>query len=149
MTDPPVLRPAPPDTDLAGEYFAWHSRGELRFQRCSTCRAWIHPPRRLCPDCGTATLEWEASAGRGVLFSWTRTHYGFSPDFDATEPYLCAVVELDEGPRILTSLVEADQVELAIGLPVTLAFEPRRGDTAVAVFRVAPGPGAGSPTASG
>jgi uncharacterized OB-fold protein len=136
MTDRPELRPAPPGTDLAGAYFAWHASGELRFQRCTACRTWTHPPRRLCPECGTATLAWERSTGRGVLFSWTRTHYGFSPDFAASVPYLCAVVELDEGPRVMTSLVEADQAELAIGLAVEVEFEPRRDDTAVAVFRL-------------
>ena len=142
MAEGPTLRPAPPTTDLAGEYFAWHASGELRFQRCTSCRAWTHPPRRLCPACGTPTLAWEASSGRGVLFSWTRTHYAFSPDFAASVPYLCAVVELDEGPRIMTSLVGADDVELAIGLAVAVEFEARRDDTAVAVFRLAtPPPG--------
>jgi uncharacterized OB-fold protein len=131
------LKPAPPDADLAGEFFAFHGQGELRFQRCASCREWVNPPRRQCPTCGTSTLEWEAVAGTGVLYTWTRTHYPFSPAFADDLPYLCAVVELDEGPRMMTSLVGADEVELAVGLPVVVDFEPRQGGTAVAVFRLA------------
>jgi uncharacterized protein len=142
MTDRPdaaspvSLRPRPPEEDLAGEYFGWHAQGELRFQRCQDCRAWVHPPRRLCPQCRTPTLAWERSNGRGTLFSWTRTHYPFSPDFSTAEPYLCVVVELDEGPRVLSSLVGADEQPLEIGLRVDLTFESRMAGTQVAVFRL-------------
>lgn len=131
------LKPAPPDADLAGEFFAWHARGELRFQRCATCRTWVNPPRRLCPVCATPTLEWEPSTGRGVLFAWTRTHYPFSPAFADDVPYLCVVVELDEGPRMLSSLVGDGGDRPTIGMPVTVDFEPRQDGTAVAVFRPA------------
>lgn len=127
------LLPGPPSDGLAGEYFAWHDKEELRIQRCSDCERWIHPPQWLCPTCGSRTLEWIRTSGRGTLFTWTRTHYQFNPEFSTEPPYICAVVQLEEGPKILTSLVGAEDAALAIGMPVVIEFETRQ-EAKVAVF---------------
>jgi uncharacterized OB-fold protein len=123
---------------LADQWSEWHTRGELRFQRCGACLTWIHLPRLLCPECGSEELTWEPSAGVGTIYSWTRTHRAFNPDFAAELPYVCALVDLAEGVRVLTLLVDAPAGDLAIGAPVNVAFETL-GDTAraTAVFRLA------------
>lgn len=133
---PNTVLPAPPAEGLAGEYFAWHGKDELRIQQCKECGHWTHPAQWLCPACSKRTLEWVRTSGRGHLFTWTRTHYQFSPDFPTEPPYICAIVQLEEGPKILTSLVGADETSLVIGMPVAVRFESR-GDSKVAVFAVA------------
>jgi uncharacterized OB-fold protein len=126
--------PAPPTEGLAGEYFAWHGQKELRLQHCQECSAWIHPPQFACPACGGARLEWVLSSGRGVVFSWTVTHRPFHPAFAEATPYLCVIVTLDEGPRVLSMLRDIDIGEVVDGLPVVVDFEVREGGSMVAVF---------------
>src|SRR3954471_309570 len=108
---------------LAEQWTDWHTRGELRFQRCEKCRTWIHLPRLLCPECGSEELSWETSTGLGTIYSWTRTHRAFNPAFGAAPPYVCALVELTEGVRVLTLLADAPAGDIEIGAPVKVSFE--------------------------
>ena len=122
---------------LAEQWSDWQARGELRFQRCGACLTWIHLPRLLCPECGSEDLTWEPSTGVGTIYSWTRTHRAFNPAFAPEPPYVCALVDLAEGVRVLTLLVDAPAGDIAIGAPVIVSFEPL-DDTAraTAVFRL-------------
>ncbi len=127
-----------PARSLSEQWADWQAAGELRFQRCGNCRTWIHLPRVLCPECGSEDLSWEKSTGSGVLYSWTRTYRAFNPLFGVEPPYVCAVVELDEGVRVLTRLVDAPEGDLRIGSTVTAAFESAGKDAQqLAVFRLA------------
>jgi uncharacterized protein len=128
---------APPRT-LSEQWADWQGLGELRFQRCGVCQTWIHLPRVLCPECGSEDLKWERSTGCGTLYSWTRTHRSFNPRFGEQPPYVCAVVELDEGVRVLTRLIDAPKGDLSLGSTVTAAFESADNDAPqLAVFRLA------------
>ena len=122
---------------LAEQWDDWQARGELRFQRCAQCRTWIHLPRVLCPECGSEELAWEPSSGTGTVYSWTRTHRAFNPTFGLAPPYVCAVVEVTEGVRVLTVLADAPDGDIEIGAPVKVSFEPI-GDAGPprAVFRL-------------
>ena len=81
------------------------TRGELLFQRCRACaHAWL-PPREECPACLAANWDWQAASGWGKVISWVVYHVAFHPVFEDRLPYTVAVVELDEGPRMLTNLV--------------------------------------------
>ena len=122
---------------LAEQWSDWHAQRELRFQRCGTCHTWIHLPRVLCPECGSDELRWEASTGQGTIYSWTRTHRPFNAAFGADVPYVCAVVELTEGVRVLTLLVDAPAGEVPIGAGVEVSFEALGdGASPMAVFRL-------------
>src|SRR4051794_26909335 len=125
---------------VAEQWADWHVRRELRFQRCGECLTWVHLPRLLCPECGSEELTWEPSTGEGTIYSWTRTHRAFNPDFGAEPPYVCALVDLAEGVRVLSLLADAPAGELAIGAPVRVSFEPV-GDASrpTAVFRLTGG----------
>lgn len=111
--------------------------GVLHIQRCAACGRWRHIPRVLCAACGSELWTWEPVAGTGQLFSWTTTQRALHPDFTDV-PYTVAVVELDEGPRVLAPLVDLDGTPPAIGL--RLEFVPAAAGTAPAVptFRPAP-----------
>jgi uncharacterized protein len=124
----PTARPRPRREGLAGEYYAWLERGELRFQRCSACREWRHLPRPSCPSCHSPEWTWERSAGRGRVFTWTVTHRALHPYF-AKVPYAQVLVEMDEGPRVLTWVVDVEPDDLAFDLAVEVQFAQVDGAT--------------------
>lgn len=137
MTRPASLpRPVPPlQGSLAAEFYAHCHAERLCFQRCTACGAWRHLPRWMCAGCGSAEWTWEASSGRGRLHSWTVTHQPPHPAFAKDVPYVVAIVELDEGVRMVSALREVDTGELALGLPVEVVFERVSDSVALPCFR--------------
>jgi uncharacterized OB-fold protein len=117
----PRFTPTP--SDLASEFYAHCARGELRFQRCTSCGTWRHPPRVLCPSCQSEAVEWARSSGRGRLFSWTVTHQMIVPNFAEDLPYAVIVVELEEGPRLVSGLRGLSAEQLVLDLPLEVGFE--------------------------
>jgi uncharacterized OB-fold protein len=130
----PVPRPLPARTGLAGEFYGWLSRGELRFQRCGSCRRWRHLPRPICPACHSREWSWERSHGTGRIHSWTVTHRPLHPAFTDV-PYAQVLVEMDEGPRVLSWVVDATPDELAFDMRVSLRLVEVDGTTLPAFGR--------------
>jgi uncharacterized OB-fold protein len=126
-------RPAPILT--ADNEFFWRAAVEHRLvaQACGSCGALRHPPRPMCPHC--ASIEWVAVelSGRGSVYSFAILHHPQSPMFDY--PVIAALVDLDEGIRMVTNLVELSPDDVEIGLPVQVAFEATADGVAVPVFR--------------
>lgn len=108
---------------LGAEWYGQCASGELRFQRCDACHAWRHPPRLLCAACGSDAWAWQPSTGRGSLFSWTVTHQALHPAYADRVPYVVAVVELEEGVRVVTALDGVARSDLALDLPLQGAVE--------------------------
>jgi uncharacterized OB-fold protein len=118
----PKLVPEP--VGLNAEFYAHCAAGELRFQRCTACSTWRHPPRARCAACGSDAWEWSLASGRGEVFSWTITHRPIDPAFADEVPYAVLVVEMEEGPRVVGNLRGLAPSELTLGLPVRVVFEP-------------------------
>ena len=114
--------PTPNLEGLTAEYYGFCARGELRLQRCTDCGRWRHPPRVLCAACRSPRFEWGLTGGRGSLHTWTVIHRPVHPAFADQVPYVLAVVELDEGPRLVSRLSQAELDELRIGLPLVVTF---------------------------
>jgi uncharacterized protein len=114
---------APRDT-----YWRMLEEGRFRFQRCARCRnAWL-PPREDCPSCWSPEWRWEDASGRGKLVSWVVYHTAFHEAFEKRLPYNVAVVELEEGPRLITNIVNLpDSKEDVTDRPVSLAIETDHG----------------------
>ena len=129
---------------LSEQFYAECARGRLAIQRCAACRAWRHLPRHACAACGSPAWRWEPVSGRGRVFSWTVTHQAPHPAFAGATPYVVAVVELDEGVRLVAGLRGASPAALRLDLPVVVDFEPVSETAAVPFFRPAP-PGRGEP----
>jgi uncharacterized OB-fold protein len=87
-------------------------------------------PRHLCPHCWSDQLEWAESAGRGSIQSFSIVHRAPTADFAANAPYVIALVDLDEGPRMFANVVGNGALEVAIGDRVSVTFEDR-GDGAL------------------
>jgi uncharacterized OB-fold protein len=103
---------------LSAEFYAHLATGELRLQRCDDCERWRHPPRILCGACGSERWTWRPVSGRGAVYTWTVTHQALLPSFADDLPYAVVVVELDEGPRLVTAVRGIEPGALRVGLTV-------------------------------
>lgn len=128
--------PVPHLRGHTAEYYGWLKRHELRFQRCDRCERWRHVPREVCPGCGSPEWSWQASSGRGRIYSWTTIYRSLHPDFHDT-PYAAVVVELEEGPRVMTWIVDKGPDELEMDMPVEVVFEDVTPEVTLAKFRSA------------
>jgi uncharacterized OB-fold protein len=120
---------------LSGEFYGWCGREELRFQRCSDCNAWRHVPREMCAECGSWEWEWTRSSGRGHVFSWTVVARAMHPGFADDVPSAPAIIEMEEGVRVLSRVVDCSPDELEIGMPVEVVFEAVTSDVTLPKFR--------------
>jgi uncharacterized OB-fold protein len=121
---------------VATPYWDALAGGSHAFQRCTACgHAWL-PPRHECPACLQSAYVWETASGRGQLVSWVVFHVAFDPAFAARLPYNVAIVELAEGPRLISNIVGIDDPEaLTIDQPLELVIESENG---VAIPRYRP-----------
>lgn len=119
------------------EFYAWCARGELRLRRCKACHEWCHVPRVTCPNCASTDWSWEPVKGTGRVFTWTVVHRAMHPAFVDDVPYAVVVVELDEGPRIVSGIVDCPPEELVMDMPVEVVFErsDRLGERVLPRFR--------------
>jgi uncharacterized OB-fold protein len=109
--------------------------GKLLIQRCGGCGALRHPPRPMCPRCNS--LEWNAieSSGRGTVYSFVMPRHPPWPWFEG-ETYIVALIELEEGTRILSNLRDVAPAAVTIGMPVEAFVE--RFDSGVALHQFRP-----------
>jgi len=100
--------PLPEPTPLSQPYWDALRAGRLTFQRCRHCgHAWL-PPRAECPECLEADWEWTTASGKGRVVSWVVYHHAYHEAFRDGLPYNVTLVELDEGPRLITNIVNPD-----------------------------------------
>jgi len=128
-------RPRPlPSVDNEEFYRAAH-RGELRFQRCSDCRAWRHYPRPVCPACTSTRFTWERASGRGEVYTWTIVHGPTLPAFRDEIPYNVVDVLTEEGVHFQSQLIDTPPEEIRAGLPVEAVFVPFDDEITLVKFR--------------
>lgn len=133
---PPKARPAPvPDADSA-PYWSAALDGRLVVQRCLHCgRAQLYG-RALCTACG-GEVRWEPASGRGTVYSYTVIRQNYARPFRDMLPYVVALVDLAEGPRVMTNIVGCAPDEVTVGMAVRARFEPVSDEAAVALFEPA------------
>ena len=119
--------PAPTLTALNAPFWDALKQGHLVFQRCGECGHARLPPSAACPACLSENTHWQRASGRGHIVSWVVYHHAFDERFADRLPYNVALVELAEGPRLFTNIVNPDG--LAIDKAVMLAFEEDDGLT--------------------
>lgn len=132
-------KPIPmPDQDTQ-PYWEAAKRHELLLQRCLDCGQYRFYPRIVCPQCMSDKTEWVKASGRGEVYSFTITYRPPSPAFAADVPYVVAIIELQEGVRMMSNIVGCDPHEVKIGMPVEVVFEDISEDIALPKFRPAQG----------
>jgi len=125
----------PSPEGLSAEFYAECAQGRLSFQRCDDCGTWRHPPRVMCTKCGSWKWAWTPSCGRGSIYTWTVTHQPLHPAFAGATPYAVVVVEMEEGVRLVSGVVDLPLERLALGLPVEVVFEKASAAIGLHFFR--------------
>jgi hypothetical protein len=112
-------------------------RGELALPFCDRCDAFFFYPRGICPRCGSREITWRAASGRGRLHTFCIQHQTPLPEFREAVPFVTAIVELEEGPRMMSLLVEVEPRPEAIhcDMPVEVAFRRLESGRSLPVFR--------------
>ena len=107
----------------------------LKIQRCNSCHQWFFYPRPFCPLCGSSSVKWVETSGRARLHSYLINQRP-GPGFEELGPYVVAVVELHEGPRMMSNIVdvEPDPEQLQLDMELEVVFE-ERGGVSVPLFR--------------
>ena len=133
MPEPRARRPRPVPTPETRHYWEGARAGELRLQRCRACAKAYFPPRPACPHCGSADTEVVRASGRATLCSYV-IHERPAPGFEP--PYAIAVVALEEGPRLMTSLVDVPQTPeaLLLDMPLEVHFQKLDDEISLPVF---------------
>ncbi len=116
-------KPLPIPTPTSEPYWTALREHRVAIQRCRACGHWVFYPRSNCTRCLSDDLAWTDIAGTGTLYTFTVTRRPTAPPFEDEMPQLIAVVELDEGPRLTTTLVNVEPEEIAIGMRVSPVFD--------------------------
>ncbi len=129
-------RPLPVITPETRHFWEGTRAGELRLQKCNACSQVYFPPRPFCPQCASTDVAVARASGRASLHSYV-IHHRATPGF--VPPYSIAVVELEEGPRMMTNIVETEQTPQALQLdmPLEVVFQRINDEISLPLFRPA------------
>jgi uncharacterized protein len=134
VTTAELPAPAPQVSPETETFWAATADGRLVLPRCRACGQTFWYPRGLCPHCGATEIEWLDASGQGTIYSFTVIRRGEGAYREAT-PYVLAYVELAEGPRVLTNVVECEPDAVQVGQAVEVVFHATGEGPALPRFR--------------
>ena len=137
MADTKYLKPIPVPQQEADFYWEKAKQHELWFRQCNGCQNVYFYPRDICPACFSRDTTWTQSAGKGSIFTFAIVHRASIPSFRDDVPYVIAIVELEEGAKMPTNIVnvEADPEHVKVGMPVEVIFEDITDDISLPKFQ--------------
>jgi uncharacterized OB-fold protein len=115
-------RPQPRPTPTSEPFWTGLAAQQVRLQQCDDCAGWVYYPRSHCPHCLSPNLTWQDISGEGTLYSFTVAQQPTAPQFVGEEPQLIGVVELKEGVRLNTVMVNVSPEDLKVGMRVKPVF---------------------------
>lgn len=130
-------RPVPFPDDQSEPFWEGCARHELLIQRCGSCGRFRFPPQPMCPECRSFESTFEPAGGRGRIWSWVIAHPPVLPSFADRTPFSVAVIELDEGVRMIGNIVECANEDISEGMPVQVTFEDIEDGVALPQWRPA------------
>lgn len=132
-----VSKPVPQSTPETQPFWDGCAVEELRLPRCRACKEVFFPPRAFCPSCLGEDIAWERASGRGTLYSYVINHRP-APGWREEGPYAIAIVQLEEGPRMMSNIlgIENTPENLVLDMPLQVTFE-KRGEVNVPQWRPA------------
>ncbi len=121
-----------PESAVAKPFWDGTREKKLVLQWCPECDRSVHYPREMCPRCMTTDLVWRELSGRGVVYAFTVQH--FSAVADVPVPFVIALVDLDEGARLMSNIVGCAPTGVSVGMPVSVAWHPLADGRALPMF---------------
>jgi len=118
-------------------YWDATQEGKLLIKRCNACKRAFFYPRDFCPHCWSEDTAWEEASGRATLYTWSVVRRNDLPPWPERVPYVAAIVDLEEGPRMMTNVEDCDLDSLAIGMPLVVGFREDTEDITAPIFRPA------------
>jgi hypothetical protein len=137
MAERQYTLPIPVADEASAPFFAGVKEHKLMLQRCTSCGRHRLPGRERCADCWSETSEWVEASGRGKLYTYGIMHQQYHPAFAEVVPYNYALVELEEGPRLITNIVDCPNEELRTDMPVEAVYDDVSEETTLVRFRPA------------
>ena len=132
---PDYEKPLPYVHEETKPFWDGTKKHELCLQRCRDCGKFRFYPRSFGPHCFSYTTEWTKVSGRGNIYSFTVLHRAASPPFKQDVPYNVAIVELEEGVRMMTNIVECRNEDLRVDMPVEVVFDDVTPEITLAKFK--------------
>ncbi len=138
MSDSPttsvVAKPQPQISPGAEPFWEHAKQEELFLPFCEACQKPFYYPRRWCPGCFSQNLSWRKMTGKGRIYSFSVIHQSPLPSYQQDVPYVLAIIELDEGPRMMTNVLDCDVNAVHIEMAVEVTFQAR-GEMKIPQFR--------------
>ena len=132
-----LVKPIPRPSTTTRPFWDGLNERKVQIQRCDGCDTWVFYPRTRCPSCLSDQLIWREVSGRGVLYTYTLARQPTAPHFADETPQQLAVVELDEGVRMTSTLVNVEPSDIVIGMRLRPYFD--QVTDAVTLLRYQPG----------
>ena len=137
MKEDTYKNPLPEITPVSKPFFRAAKEHKLLIQRCKDCGKNIFYPKSLCPHCLSSNLEWFESKGKGRVYSYTIVEAGAPEAFQAAVPYVLCVVDLEEGVRMLSWIVDCNYEDVKCDMDVVVTYRDLTEDIALPMFRPA------------
>lgn len=128
-------KPLPCPTAIEVAFWKGSKNHELRLQKCLGCGNIWYPPSEACPKCLSTTYEWSRMSGRGKIWSWVVFHQRYFPSFAQDIPYNVVVVQLEEGPTMISNLIGIKNEDIKCDMPVEAVFDDVTADVVLVKFR--------------
>lgn len=120
-------KPIPETTLLTAPYWDRIQEKKLCVQICQSCEEYIFYPKAWCPHCMGMELGWAELSGNGEVFAFSIVHQAPIESYRGEEPYILAIIQLEEGPQMMANIIECDPKQVEIGMKVKVVFENRDG----------------------
>ncbi len=130
-------RPLPEIQPFSKPFWDGASAHKLLIQHCCDCDSLIFYPRRECPECWSTNLDWKQSSGKATLYSYSITYEGVEEIFADDLPIILAWVDLEEGIRMTTNIIDCEPDDVYIGMELEVAFRPLTDEVTLPFFRPA------------
>ncbi len=131
-----MAKPTPRPTPTEQPFYDACAQHQLILQHCQSCEHVLFYPRTHCDQCHSEQLVWREASGQGSIASFTVVRRSVSANFEV--PYIIALIDLAEGPRMMSQIIEAEPEALAVGLAVSVDFALWPEDITLPVFRLHP-----------
>jgi uncharacterized protein len=139
MEDSSINILLPTITDVNKHFYDGIEKGGLEANHCQDCKHTFLPPAEYCPNCLSSRVDWTTLSGEGSVYSWVEYHRAYHEAFKDKIPYVVAIVQLKEGPRLISNLIDYCSDSLRVGMPIEAVFTRGIGNSPIVQFKTKDG----------